>query len=125
VHAFAHNAINNGADLIFGNGPHVSRAMEVYKGRLIAYSLGNFCTYSSVNITGISGIAPLLNVYVDRKGKFLSGNIISIKQSHQNGVEPDTTNRAAKRVKWLTETDFKANPLVISSTGGLTVAPHN
>ena len=34
--------IDAGADLIFGHGPHVLRGMEFYKGRLIAYSLGNF-----------------------------------------------------------------------------------
>ncbi len=60
VHAFAHNAIDAGADLILGNGPHVCRAMELYKNRLIAYSLGNFCTYRSVSVEGIGGLAPLL-----------------------------------------------------------------
>ena len=39
---FAHAMIDAGADLIVGHGPHVLRAMEFYKGRLIAYSLGNF-----------------------------------------------------------------------------------
>lgn len=121
VYAFAHFAVDSGADLIFGNGPHVSRAMEVYKGRLIAYSLGNFFTYSSVNITGISGIAPLLKVYVNRKGEFLSGNIISTRQSHEKGLEPDTLNRAAKRVKMLTTADIKVSPLFISETGELSL----
>ena len=39
VRAFAHTAIDAGADIILGNGPHVCRAMELYKNRLIAYSL--------------------------------------------------------------------------------------
>ena len=39
---FAHAVIDAGADLVVGHGPHVMRAMEFYKGRLIAYSLGNF-----------------------------------------------------------------------------------
>ena len=34
--------IDAGADLVVGHGPHVLRGMEFYKGRLIAYSLGNF-----------------------------------------------------------------------------------
>src|SRR5262249_40159603 len=41
---FTHAAIDAGADLVLGSGPHVVRAMEVYKGKLIAYSLGNFAT---------------------------------------------------------------------------------
>lgn len=38
----AHLAINNGADLIIGHHPHVLQPVEVYKGKVIAYSLGNF-----------------------------------------------------------------------------------
>ena len=121
VYAFAHNAVDNGADLIFGHGPHVCRAMEIYKGRLIAYSLGNFCTYRGVGIDGVAGIAPLLKAYLNRKGEFLSGSIISIKQSREKRVEPDTLHRAAKHVKWLTTTDFSDNKLSISETGMLTV----
>lgn len=121
VYAFAHNAVDNGADLICGNGPHVSRAMELYKNRLIAYSLGNFCTYKCVSIAGNCGIAPLLKAYLNRKGEFLRGNIISIKQTREKSVEPDTLHRAAKHIKWLTTADFSDNKLSISETGMLTV----
>lgn len=38
----AHRAIDNGADLIIGHHPHVLQPVEVYKGKVIAYSLGNF-----------------------------------------------------------------------------------
>jgi poly-gamma-glutamate capsule biosynthesis protein CapA/YwtB (metallophosphatase superfamily) len=121
LRAFAHNAIDNGADLVLGHGPHVSRAMEVYKNRLVAYSLGNFCTYRSIGIAGVTGIAPLLKVYINTRGEFLSGKIISIKQSRERRVEPDTLHRAAKRIKWLTSADFPGNGLDISETGVLTV----
>ncbi|HTH82815.1 MAG TPA: CapA family protein, partial [Mucilaginibacter sp.] len=125
VHAFAHNAIDNGADLIFGNGPHVTRAMELYKNRLIAYSLGNFCTYKSVSIEGICGIAPLLRVYVNKKGEFLNARIISIKQSHQTGLKIDSLNRAAIRVKMLTDTDFPESKLNITETGLITATDNS
>jgi poly-gamma-glutamate capsule biosynthesis protein CapA/YwtB (metallophosphatase superfamily) len=42
---FARAVIDAGADMVIGHGPHVLRAMEVYKGKLIAYSLGNFLTF--------------------------------------------------------------------------------
>ena len=45
VYKFSHELIDVGADIIFGHGPHVTRAVEVYKERFIAYSMGNFCTY--------------------------------------------------------------------------------
>ena len=53
--AFAHMAVDAGADLVLGSGPHVLRAMELYHGRLIAYSLGNFAGYHNFTSTASSG----------------------------------------------------------------------
>lgn len=123
VNAFAHNAVDAGADVIFGNGPHVCRAMEVYKNRLIAYSLGNFCTYKSVSVAGVCGLAPLLKVHLNKKGEFLNARIISLRQDHSKGLGLDTLNRAAVRIKQLTEADFPDAGLVISDTGEVSPAP--
>ncbi|MDH7499470.1 MAG: CapA family protein, partial [candidate division NC10 bacterium] len=38
----AHLAVDAGADLILGNHPHQVQAVEIYKGKLIAYAHGNF-----------------------------------------------------------------------------------
>ncbi|MGH1366633.1 MAG: CapA family protein [Calditrichia bacterium] len=38
----AHRLINNGADVVLGHHPHVVQGIEFYKGKMIAYSLGNF-----------------------------------------------------------------------------------
>lgn len=121
VHAFAHNAIDAGADVIFGNGPHVTRAMEVYNKRLIAYSLGNFCTYKSVSVSGVCGLAPLLKVNLNKKGEFLNGNIIGFKQTHGDGLVPDSLNNAAIRIKYLTEMDFPQSGLAIANNGVITL----
>ncbi|MDB5148846.1 MAG: CapA family protein [Mucilaginibacter sp.] len=123
VHAFAHNAIDAGADIIFGNGPHVSRAMEVYKNRLIAYSLGNFCTYKCVSVAGVCGLAPLLKVHLNKQGEFLNGRILSLRQAHDKGLELDTLNRAAIRIRELTEADFPDAGLLISDTGEISLNP--
>ena len=40
--ADAHKAVDAGADLVLGAHPHVVQGLESYKGRLIAYSLGDF-----------------------------------------------------------------------------------
>ncbi|MFI5161686.1 MAG: CapA family protein [Sphingobacteriales bacterium] len=117
VHAFTHKAIDAGADIVLGNGPHVSRALEKYKGRLIAYSLGNFCTYKSVSVAGVCGMAPLLKVKLSKKGEFISAQIISFTQSHQEGLSLDTLYHAAKRIKLLTEKDFPGSGLNISDNG--------
>ncbi len=39
---FARLAVDQGADLVLGHHPHVLQGIEIYKGRLIAYSLGNY-----------------------------------------------------------------------------------
>jgi poly-gamma-glutamate capsule biosynthesis protein CapA/YwtB (metallophosphatase superfamily) len=38
----AHQYIDAGADLVIGSHPHVLQGLEIYKGKGIAYSLGNF-----------------------------------------------------------------------------------
>jgi poly-gamma-glutamate synthesis protein (capsule biosynthesis protein) len=42
VSDFAHRAIDAGADLFVGHGSHVPLGIEIYKGKPIFYSLGNF-----------------------------------------------------------------------------------
>ncbi len=39
---FAHAAIDAGADVVAGHGPHLTLGVEIYKGKPILYSLGNF-----------------------------------------------------------------------------------
>lgn len=41
--SLAHAAIDSGADVVIGHHPHVLQGVEEYKGKMIAYSLGNFC----------------------------------------------------------------------------------
>ena len=43
---FAHHAIDNGADAVIGHGPHLLRPMEIYKGKPIFYSLGDFVLHN-------------------------------------------------------------------------------
>lgn len=49
--ALAHYAIDQGADLIVGHHPHVIQGIEQYKGKIISYSLGNFCFGGNSNPT--------------------------------------------------------------------------
>jgi len=62
-----HQAVDWGADLVLGHHPHVLQELEVYQGRLIAYSLGNFVFGSESNNTN-AGIILLLTF----QGKSLS-----------------------------------------------------
>src|SRR6185436_16288044 len=77
---FAHAVVDAGADLVLGSGPHVLRAIELYRDRLIAYSLGNFATYYGISVNGIRGIAPILLCTLDDEGRFASGHIEATTQ---------------------------------------------
>ena len=59
---WARAVIDAGADAVVGHGPHVLRGMEFYRGRLIAYSLGNFLTYRGFNLDGPLGITGVLQL---------------------------------------------------------------
>ena len=106
VYKFAHTMIDNGADVVFGHGPHVTRAMEVYKERFISYSLGNFCTYGRFNLAGPNGIAPIVKLNVDTAGKFLSGRIIPVFQPWPGGVKYDLKKEVIRKIRDLTHCDF-------------------
>ncbi len=102
---FARAVVDSGADLVWGHGPHVPRAMEIYKNRLIAYSLGNFCTWG-FNLADERGYAPVLRVVLGRTGAFKHGNIISLLQSVGEPLVVDEKHRAAKLIRQLSAEDF-------------------
>ena len=103
---FAHEAIERGADLILAHGPHVPRAVEIYQDRLIAYSLGNFCTYRGMSLDKEKGYAPLLWVELGRNGEFVRGRIVSFIQFPPGGPKRDGEERARALIKRLSQEDF-------------------
>lgn len=103
---FARTAIENGASLIIMSGPHVPRAMEIYQGKFIAYSLGNFVTGRGIGIQGLTGVAPLLRLQLDRKGNFVQGHLASFRQARDLGAVYDKTNYAVTFIAKLSALDF-------------------
>lgn len=119
VYHFAHRVVDAGADVVFGHGPHVTRAVELYRDRLICYSLGNFATYRRFNLSGPNGIAPIIKVKVDREGRFLQGEAVPIHQPGEGGPRIDPAARALERLKTLSEMDFPDQDLVVDGDGVL------
>lgn len=115
VYAFAHGVIDAGADIVLGHGPHVTRAVEVYKNKFIAYSLGNFCTYGMFSLKGPNGFAPLLQLKVNAKGDFLYADIVSVKQDKINRLTVDDNFTAFKKLKSLTDFDFAGHNLLFEN----------
>jgi hypothetical protein len=127
VYAFAHAVIDAGADVVFGHGPHVSRAFELYQNRFIAYSLGNFCTYRGINLQGVNGLAPLVKINVSTDGSFIDGQLFPTRQINPGGVSFDTrpyvfnginyAGEVIKVIQQLTEADFPDTELKIEPDG--------
>ncbi|MDC1517052.1 CapA family protein [Cyclobacteriaceae bacterium] len=117
VYDFSHSLIDAGADVLIGHGPHVVRGIEVYKDRIIAYSLGNFLTYGRFNLKGLNALSPLLDLSIGYDGRFISGKIHSYLQTYDVGPRIDEENKAALQIRKLSEIDFPKNPISIDDFG--------
>src|SRR6185369_11576472 len=70
----AHEAIDAGADAVIGHHPHIWQGLEVYHGKPIAYSIGNF---SFGSLTGISA-SGILYLSFDQKNQWAGGKIVPL-----------------------------------------------
>lgn len=118
VRSFSRAAIDAGAHVVFGHGPHVPRGMELYNGHLIAYSLGNFMTYGGMSVAGISGQAPLVLVRLDGQGKLISGRIVSFRQTRKQPLRLDPDAGAARTIMTYTQSDFAGGRLAFTADAG-------
>jgi hypothetical protein len=115
---FSRRMVDAGADLVIGHGPHVPRAMEIYRNRLIAYSLGNFATYYGISVKDEKGYAPILVSTLDGNGQFVSGEIVSAIQIRPDGPTLDDQQRAYQKIWELTEQDFSGGGIQFQKGGG-------
>ena len=117
LRTFAHFCIDNGADVIYGHGPHVTRCIEVYKGRFIAYSLGNFCTPYGVSLESVKGYAPVVTIQINEQGEFIEGKVHSFIQQRGLGPIRDAADKVAKHMRQLTITDMPYSEAYIDLDG--------
>ncbi|HET8889032.1 MAG TPA: CapA family protein [Candidatus Angelobacter sp.] len=116
---FTHAAIDAGADLLLGSGPHVVRAMEIYKGKLIAYSLGNFATYGPFNLSAENGLTLVLEAHLASDGTFLRGQAHAVKQEKPGGPKLDPEKKILPVLRALSKTDFPQTAIVLGPQGEL------
>ena len=117
---FSRTVIDAGADLVIGHGPHVLRGVEMYKDRLIAYSLGNFATYGWFVLRGETALTAILDVQLAPDGKFVSGKIHAGKQEGRGVPVLDPSGEAIKRIRTLSQTDFGSTAPKIADDGTIT-----
>jgi poly-gamma-glutamate capsule biosynthesis protein CapA/YwtB (metallophosphatase superfamily) len=118
--AFSHAMIDAGADVIIGHSPHVLRAMEFYKGHLIAYSLGNFAGYHALGYTGVVGITGILKVTLRKDGSYVSGTLVPTHMVAPGSPRMDPQHQAISMVSGLTKSDFPKTGAQIGTDGTIT-----
>ena len=118
---FAKTVIDAGADLVLGHGPHVLRGMEIYKDRLIAYSLGNFATYGWFRLEAETALTVILETQLAPDGRFLGGKLHSARQEGRGVPVLDDTGAAIKKIKALSATDFGASAPKIDDDGNISL----
>jgi len=118
---FARTVIDAGADLVLGHGPHVLRGMEIYKERLIAYSLGNFCTYGWFQLVAETALTAILEVKLDASGRFLGGKIHAGRQEGRGRPVLDQSGESTLVIRKLSISDFGAAAPRIAADGTISI----
>jgi poly-gamma-glutamate capsule biosynthesis protein CapA/YwtB (metallophosphatase superfamily) len=114
--AFAHAVVDAGASLVVGSGPHVIRGVERYRGRMIAYSLGNFVGYHTLADGGVLSDSAILRVTLGADGRVLAGRWISMLL--QGGLpRPDPGDASARLMTTLSREDFPGDHFAMGPHG--------
>jgi hypothetical protein len=98
--------VDAGADAVVGHGPHVLRGMEFYRGKLIAYSLGNFATYRGFNLDGPLGVTGVLQLEFAPDRRLAQARLVPLVQRPREGPSPAAAGTAARLVGELSAVDF-------------------
>jgi hypothetical protein len=114
---WARAVIDAGADAVIGHGPHVLRGMEFYRGRLIAYSLGNFATYRGFNLAGPLGITGVLQLEFNDRRTLARARLVPMLQLPGSGPFPDSASTALDLVRRLSTEDFGPTAARVSEAG--------
>ena len=120
VVAFSHAVVDAGADVVIGHGPHVLRGMEWYRGRLIAYSLGNFAGYKVFALGGPLSLSGILRVTLRGDGGFDSGTLVPTRLVGAGVPALDPAESAHGIVRTLSKADFGPRAVKVSANGSLT-----
>ncbi|MGA3562813.1 CapA family protein [Melissospora conviva] len=119
--AFSRAMVDAGADLIVGHGPHVLRGMEFYKGKLIAYSLGNFAggggTLSTRAELGWGGV---LRVSLNPDGSWAGGEFRSTYMDGAGLPRMDADARGLQLIERVSGADFPESAPQFGPDGRIT-----
>ncbi len=118
--AFARTAVEAGADLVVGHGPHVLRALEWRGDALVAYSLGNLVTYGPFSVAEPSNRGAMLCVAFGAAGTVREARFLPTQQRTAGFVAPDGSMRGAALADSLGRLDFPATRAAVARDGWVT-----
>lgn len=119
----AHQLIDKGADLVLGHHPHIIQGMEIYKGKLIAYSLGNFIfgSYSESARDSYLLKVTLLEGSKETKAQVIPISVynkaVEFRPELLSGAEQESFFRKLKTLS----SELNNDSFVISSEGYVTI----
>lgn len=116
---FAHRVVDAGADLVVGHSPHVLRGMEFYKGRLIAYSMGNFAGYKVLSTAYPLGVGAVLRATLAKDGTWLRGTLVSTEMIDGGLPATDPRARALTLIRDLSAADLPSSAVSVAPDGAL------
>jgi hypothetical protein len=119
LRAFSHAVVDAGADLVVGHGPHVLRGIEWYRGRAIAYSLGNFAGYRTLLSSGPGGVSAILRVTLRGDGTWVAGRLVPTRLDATGTASVDPARAALPPVRSLSRADFGAAAVAVEPAGEL------
>ncbi|MGD2218144.1 MAG: CapA family protein, partial [Gemmatimonadales bacterium] len=117
--AIARAAVESGAALVIGHGPHVLRAAEWRGAALSFYSLGNLLTYGPFNLREPSNIGGLACVSIDAAGRISDAEFRSTYQVPPGLVRFDPAGRGAFLVDSLGKLDFPESAGRVTADGSV------
>ena len=123
---FAHHAINSGADVVLGHHPHVPQPIEVYKGKPIFYSLGNYA-FGSVSEAAVFSFAAKIIFHGNEpvRVKLYPLNV----NNQEVGFQPRLVEgpSAKKIITYLSDISkpFGTNSVCRNGIGRIVIAPYH
>jgi len=119
--AFTAAAIDAGADVVFGSGPHVVRGIEQHRNRLAFYSTGNFASWNNFARGGLSSQSGIATVTLDPTGALQSARYIGVRLEGPGRPVPDRSGTVVSRVAQLSRSDFGRRAPRIARSGRITL----
>lgn len=112
IRKFSALVIDAGASAVFGHGPHLIRPYEIYHGKPIFFSLGNFVGYGSLSKAGKLGSSIVAEVRLTPQGNLVGAGIIPLKMDEFGIPSPDYSAATLATLDGLLDKNLDKQPVL-------------